>query len=126
MCDVAGRSYRDLEVWQTAMTLTDVVYELTDLYPRHELYSLTSQLRRAAIRIPSNIAEGSRQRTERAKAYYYNAANASEAEVETQLEISRRRRYAAERDIRRAEELARRVSMMLFRLIDSLGVEPGS
>jgi four helix bundle protein len=117
---MGGRSYRELEVWQLAMTLADSIYDLTATFPRHELYGLTSQMRRAAVRIPSNIAEGRRQRTGRAKAYYYNAANASQAELETQLELTRRRRtYAPEAEIRTAEELGTRVSKMLFRLVDS-------
>ena len=65
------------------MSLTDRVYELTERFPRHELYGLSGQLRRSAASIPSNIAEGTRQRTNKAKAYYYSAANASEAELET-------------------------------------------
>jgi four helix bundle protein len=117
---MAGRSFRDLEVWQLGMTLADRIYDLTNRFPRHELYGLTGQLRRAATSIPSNIAEGSRQRTNKSKAYYYTKANASEAELETQLEMSRRRRYASEQEIGRAEELAARVAMMLYRLIDSV------
>jgi four helix bundle protein len=117
---MAGRSYRDLDVWQVAMNLTDRVYALTERFPQHELYGLTGQMRRSASSIPSNIAEGSRQGTNKGKAYYYRAANASEAELETHLELSRRRKYAAEADIRNAEELVTRVSKMLFRLINSL------
>ena len=118
---VSGTSFRDLDVWKVAMDLVDRVYDLTEPFPRHELYGLTSQLRRSASSIPSNIAEGTRQRTGRAKAYYYTAANASEAELETHLELSRRRRYARDVDIRALEQLATRVSKMLFRLIDSTG-----
>ena len=55
------KSYRDLEAWQVAMTFVEHVYELTRLFPREELYGLTSQLRRAAIGIPSNVAEGHRR-----------------------------------------------------------------
>ena len=117
---MAGRSFRDLDVWQVAMTLTDRVYALTDGFPQHELYGITGQLRRAAASIPSNIAEGSRQPTNKSKAYYYTMANASEAELETHLELSRRRKYAADTHIRNVEELATRVSKMLFRLIASL------
>jgi four helix bundle protein len=119
---MSGRSYKDLEVWQVAMSLTDRVYDLTERFPRHELYGMTGQLRRSAVSIPSNIAEGSRQRTTKSKAYYYTAANASQAELETQLELTRRRKYAPEREIQEAEELGTRVSKMLFRLVDSLGV----
>jgi four helix bundle protein len=95
-------------------------YDLALGLPRYELYGLGGQSRRSAVSIPSNIAEGSRQRTGRSKACFYTAANASEAELETQLELTRRRKYAAEPDIRKVEELATRVSMMLFRLIDSV------
>ena len=102
------------------MTLTDRVYALTERFPQHELYGLTGQLRRAASSIPSNVAEGSRQGTSRSKAHYYTIANASEAELETLLELARRRKYASEPDIRNAEELATRVSKMLFRLVNSL------
>ena len=65
------------------MELVDVIYELTDRFPRHELYGLTGQLRRSATSLPSNIAEGSRQRTRPGKIVYYKRANASEAELET-------------------------------------------
>jgi len=105
------------------MTLADRIYDLTERFPRHELYGLTGQLRRSASSIPSNIAEGTRQRTNKGKAYYYTAANASQTELETHLELSRRRKYAAEQDIRDAEESATRVSKMLFKLIESLGTD---
>ena len=118
---MAGRSFRDLEVWQLGIALADRIYVLSERFPRHELYGLTGQIRRAATSIPSNIAEGTRQRTNKGKAYYYAAANASEAELETHLELTRRRRYSEEDDIRGVEDLATRVSMMLFKLIESLG-----
>jgi four helix bundle protein len=116
-------SFRSLEVWQHAMTLTDQIYDLTKGFPRHELYGLTSQLRRAAVRIPSNIAEGSRQKTPKGKASYYINARGSAAEIETQLEVSRRRKYAAEAAIRPAEELASRLGQMLRRLIESTEIQ---
>lgn len=103
------------------MVLADQIYDLTERFPRHELYGLTGQLRRSASSIPSNIAEGTRQRTNKGKAYYYTAANASQAELETHLELTRRRKYVPEQDICNAEELATRVSKMLFKLIESLG-----
>ena len=112
-------SFRGLEVWQHAMTLTDRVYDLTESFPRYELYGLTSQLRRAAVRIPSNIAEGSRQKTGKAKANYYINARGSVAEIETQLEVGRRRKYARDVSIRPIESLAVRVGQMLDRLIES-------
>jgi four helix bundle protein len=56
-------------VWQAAMALADRIYDLTERFPRHELYGLSGQLRRSAASIPSNIAEGTRQRTNKGKAY---------------------------------------------------------
>jgi four helix bundle protein len=116
-----GHSFRDLEVWQLGMDLADFVYTMTEAFPRHELYGLTSQLRRAASSIPANTAEGTRQRTARGRIYYYSNANASEAELETHLELSRRRRYAPEAELRKAEEMATRIAQMLYRLIQSQG-----
>jgi four helix bundle protein len=56
-------SYRDLVVWQQAMELADLVYRITDKFPTQERFGLVSQMRRAAVSVPSNIAEGSRHRT---------------------------------------------------------------
>jgi four helix bundle protein len=118
---MSGRSFRDLEVWQLAMDLAQAVYEVTDGFPRHELYGLTGQLRRSAGSIPANIAEGARQRTPRGKIYFYTNALASEAELETHIELSRRRRYATNQALRKPEDMATRVAQMLYRLIDSQG-----
>jgi len=83
-------SYRDLIVWQKAIELVVVVYNLTKLFPKEELYCLTSQIRRAAVSIASNIAEG-RMRGSRPEFMRFLAiAYASGAELETQIEIAKR------------------------------------
>jgi four helix bundle protein len=121
---MTGPSFRDLDVWQLSMELADRVYDVTLRFPRYELYGLANQLRRAAASIPSNIAEGTRQPTGRSKAYYYTAANGSQAELETQLELARRRKYAPESEIQKLQDLANRVSKMLFRLASSAYDQP--
>lgn len=84
------QSYKDLIVWQKAMDLVVAVYELTEEFPREELYGLTSQMRRAAVSIPSNIAEGRVHGFRREYRHYLWGAYASGAELETQVEIAKR------------------------------------
>ncbi|MGE3623129.1 MAG: four helix bundle protein [Bdellovibrionales bacterium] len=81
-------SYRDLEVWQKSVDMVARIYEATKLFPREELYTLTSQIRRAAISIPSNIAEGRGKRSTRDFMRYISIACGSLAELETQLVIA--------------------------------------
>lgn len=90
------KSHRDLIVWQKAMKLVESVYEATASFPKEETYALTSQIRRAVVSIPSNIAEGQGRRM--AKEYMYFLANArgSLLELDTQLEIALRLSYLTE------------------------------
>lgn len=79
------QSYKDLVVWQKSVLLVKEVYVLTAALPREELYGLTSQVRRSAISIPSNIAEGYRRQGRNEYLHFLSIANASAAELETQL-----------------------------------------
>ena len=81
------KSYKNLDVWQKSMKLVKVVYSVTKSFPKEELYALTSQIRRAAVSIPSNIAEGRAKRTTREFMRFVNIACGSVAELETQLLI---------------------------------------
>lgn len=83
-----GRSYRDLVVWQKAMDLVTTTYRATAGFPKDELFGLTSQLRRAAVSIPSNIAEGQGRLSEKEFRYFLGQARGSLMEVETQLQIA--------------------------------------
>lgn len=87
------RSYRDLEVWQRAIDLVEVVYQLTDSFPKHETYGLRAQMRRAAVSIPSNIAEGHGRSGAREYLHHLSIANGSLMELETQVVVSRRLGY---------------------------------
>lgn len=86
-------SYRDLSVWQLAMQLTEAVYAVTRSFPQIELYALANQLQRAAVSIPSNIAEGHARNTTRDYLRFVSIAMGSLAEVETQIELAARLNY---------------------------------
>src|SRR5687768_694980 len=95
------KSFRELQVWQKAMDLADAVYSITSQFPREELFGLASQLRRTAVSIPSNIAEGRAVGGGRFL-HHVRIAIGSEAELETQIELAVRRSYltpAAARNI---------------------------
>ncbi|PIZ94777.1 MAG: four helix bundle protein [Candidatus Magasanikbacteria bacterium CG_4_10_14_0_2_um_filter_37_12] len=83
-------SYKDLMVWQKSMNLVVEVYRLTEDFPNFELYSLISQMRRSAVSIPSNIAEGKTRGTKKDYRHFVVIAFASGAELEMQIELSKR------------------------------------
>jgi four helix bundle protein len=91
----AIRSYRDLVAWQKAMALLVSVYAQTEQFPKHELYGLSQQLRRAVVSVPSNIAEGSSRRSTQEFLRYLNIASGSLAEVETQISAARMLDYVS-------------------------------
>lgn len=87
------RNFRNYEIWKNGMDITDVVYTLADSFPQYEIYALSDQVRRAAVSIPSNIAEGSSRTSEIEFARYLEYSIGSCFEVETQMEIAKRRGY---------------------------------
>jgi len=87
------KSFRDLRVWQKAMELVERVYVLTQKFPREETYGLLSQIRRAVVSIPSNIAEGHTREHIKGYLHHISMAQASLAELDTQLEIATRLNY---------------------------------
>ena len=89
-------SYRDLIVWQNAMTLVKTVNEITKAFPKEEQFGLTSQLRRAAVSIPSNIAEGSGRRSTQDYVRFLLIARGSLFETQTQIELARALRFVDE------------------------------
>ena len=106
------RSHRDLMVWQKAMELVDRIYKVTDQFPPKEEYRLVSQLVRAAASVPANIAEGSTRATSRDFAHYLIMAKASVAELDTHLEIARRRSYIADAEAKNLLEMMEEISRM--------------
>ena len=110
------QSYRDLTVWQKSIELTIEVYQLTAVYPKSELFGITSQSRRAAVSIPSNIAEGYSRRSRNEYSHFINIVYASGAELETQLIIAKRLKLTRETEFEKSEKLLYEVLSMLHTL----------
>ena len=110
------RSYRDLIVWQKAMDLVDLVYDLADEFPRREQFGLTSQLTRAVVSVPANIAEGQARPTAKDFANFLAIARSSLHETETLLTVAVRRRFVSESSTISAFALSREISKMLITL----------
>jgi four helix bundle protein len=95
---MAVRDYTELVVWQKAIDLVESVYRLTGRFPKEEIYGLTAQMRRSAVSIPSNIAEGQGRRTTRDFLNFLSIAYGSLHELETQAVIANRLQYLSETD----------------------------
>lgn len=115
-----AQSFRELVVWQRAMQLTVLVYRLTQGFPQEERYGLANQMRRAAVSIPSNIAEGQGRMSAGEFRQFLGIARGSNCELETQLEIARALSYGESKLIDEAQALSSEVRKMLFGLLDSL------
>lgn len=113
-------SYENLIVWQKSMDLVVIIYELTEKFPREELYSLTSQMRKSAISIPSNIAEGSRRGSRKDFRHFLLNAFGSGAELETQIKIVKRLPFGRNIDFIRAADLLAEVMRMLNKMTSNL------
>ncbi len=116
-------SYKDLTVWQKSMDLAVEVYELTDKFPKLEMYGLTLQMRMAAVSIPSNIAEGKTRGTRKDYRHFLITAFSSGAELETQIEIVKRLPFGKNLTFAKVDELLLEVMKMLNILIKKLGNE---
>lgn len=106
-------SYKDLIVWQRGIELVVAIYELTEQYPKAELYGLTSQTRRAAVSIPANIAEGRKRSTRKDFYHFLVIAFGSGSELETHLEIVRRLPFGKSLDYTKVDKLLDEVMRML-------------
>ena len=102
------------------MTLVEEIYKLSARFPSEERFGLTSQIRRAAVSIPSNIGEGTRRKRQRAFLNYLDIALGSQGELEVQLEIAERLGFAPREEIDRVMTRAAEVGRMLNGLIESL------
>jgi four helix bundle protein len=115
-----AQHFKDLIAWQKAMDLVNALYDATDAFPQREIYSLTNQMRRAAVSVPSNIAEGQARYSNREFRHFLRNSRGSLAELETQVLIAQRRDYLSEPQaaelIKRTDEVGR----ILGGLINSL------
>ncbi len=106
-------SYKGLIVWQKSMDLVTEIYKITDNFPKSEIYSLTSQIRRCAVSIPSNIAEGRYRGSKKEFTHFVKIAYGSGAELETQIEIAKRLKFVENKDYKKADKLLLEVMKML-------------
>ena len=113
-------NYKNLIVWQKAMDLTADIYKLVKKLPKEELYSLSDQMRRAAVSIPCNIAEGRDRNTDKEFTHFLTIARGSKAELETQLLICVKVNYLNESDISEAMIILAEIGKMLNSLINKL------
>jgi four helix bundle protein len=118
------QNVQELAVWQKAIDLTVCVYKLTRRFPKDELYGLVSQLRRAAVSVPSNIAEGRGRLGQREFRQFLGVALGSIFEVKTQLIVAGRLQMGSQNEIDEAAALSEEISKMLTSLINKLGPEP--
>ncbi|MDD5626330.1 MAG: four helix bundle protein [Patescibacteria group bacterium] len=113
-------SYKDLIVWQKAITLVIEIYTLTNKFPKEEIYGLTSQMRRAAISIPSNIAEGRRRGSKKEFHQFLLIAYGSGAELETQIEIAKKLPFGNNLDYNKIDSLLIEIMKMLNKILSTL------
>ncbi len=115
-----ANEYKSLIVWQKSMELVDEVYKLTKLLPQEELFALSTQMRRACVSIPSNIAEGYERGTQKEYANFLTIARASRAELETQIYICIRQGYfnesAAETALNLCDEIKRILTTIILKV----------
>lgn len=115
------QSHEDLIVWQKAVELSVLLYKLTDTFPQREMYGISAQMRRAAVSVPSNIAEGRRRGTTKDFAHFLRIAHGSIAELETQLLISRKLAFCDNESMNNIQSLITEISKMLHAIIRKLG-----
>lgn len=114
------QSYRDLIVWQKSMKLVTEIYKVTKLFPSEELYALTSQLRRCAVSIPSNIAEGYGRNATLDYKRFLQIAVGSIFELQTQVEIASNLKYLSSELFGNLSDAAKEIELMLLSLINKL------
>jgi len=113
-------SYRDLTVWQKAMELVVEVYTVTKRLPSSELYGLISQMRRSAVSIPSNIAEGRRRMSRADFIHFLSIAYSSGAELKTQIEICKKLSLVTNEECKELDAVLLEVMKLMNRIISSL------
>ena len=112
--------YRELKVWRLAMELAEEIYKLCTEFPKHEVYGLTNQLQRAAVSVPSNIAEGQARNSSKEFNHFLGIALGSLAELETQFILAQHLDYLPEEEISHALQNADEIGKMLKGLQKSL------
>jgi four helix bundle protein len=117
---IPAKNYRELIVWQDGIKLAKAVYKLTEKFPKHENYALADQIRRAAVSVPSNIAEGQARKSPGDFRRFLHIALGSMAEVDTQLILAQEFGYLSKSDIEPLDEQIQMLRKKLYALINSL------
>lgn len=112
-----SQSYKDLVVWQKAIDLATWIYGITTRFPKEELYGIVSQIRRASVSIPSNIAEGQSRQHKTEFIQFLSIAKGSLSELETQLIISGKLKYISEKELNEGKERIAELNRLLHPLI---------
>ncbi|MDP3282950.1 MAG: four helix bundle protein [Desulfobacterales bacterium] len=113
------KPHKKLDLWKTSMELVKLVYRITSGFPELETYSLTNQIRRAAISIPSNIAEGTARQTKKELVNFLHIAQGSLSELDTQFDIALSLQYLTDTERKNVDDLTIRIDKMLTGLIRS-------
>ena len=114
------RSYRDLDAWKVSMRLAKECYRIASQFPRTEQFGLSQQLRRAAVSVPSNLAEGNGRRTRQAYIHHVNIALGSLAEIDTQLELAVELEFVRKEDVVVAVDLSSQSGRLMLALVRAL------
>ena len=117
-------SHKKLDVYQIALKLLEEVYNATRLFPKEELFVLTAQLRRSAISVCSNVAEGAARISRAEKKRFYEIARSSVVEIDTQFEIALLQQYVKKEQIRELEMHLESVFRMLSKMIENIRQGP--
>lgn len=108
--------HNKLEVWKKSIILVKRIYSITEQYPDNEKFGLVSQLRRAAISVPSNISEGAARSSPKERSRFYEIARSSLVEVDTQLEVSRTVELISESELKIVSGLLNEIFAMLSKM----------
>ena len=114
------RAHKKLEVWQESVALATCIYQITESFPKSELYGLTSQMRRAVVSVPSNMAEGAARYSAKEFVQFLSIAGGSLSELDTQVEIAANLGYLTPQQKKGVDERIDSISMKLAGLINKM------
>ena len=115
--EIGVKTHKDLDVWKKSMDFVTMLYKKTATFPKEEIYGLTNQMRRAAVSIPSNIAEGAARKSNKEFIQFLHIALGSTVEIETQLIISKNLKFIDDESLIELDKERNEIGRMLFGLI---------
>ena len=112
--------YKNLHIWIKAMELVNLIYEVTKSFPKDEVFGLTNQIKRAAVSVPSNIAEGAGRNSNQQFIQFLSISNGLLLELETQLLIAKNQNYISDEDLNKCIKLIENIQKMNFKFQSKL------